>query len=271
MIGIAVQRGSHFGQAGDLYDRTVRLLLVAFLPFLVASSIADGAREDKVSVGLSAASRQVDLGDHPAWVGEKATFTLRNASDRSVSVVKVRTSCGCAKAVMPDGDIAPGKGAELVVEIKPNTLRGPYTKHVFVHWRQEAESAGDGEAKPRTGLLRLTIRGNAKPLLTVRPGTVVALGKVPIGEQVKRELLLEAGPSRIVLGEPALPPEISLEMVGRELKPGGKLPFSLVFRSGKAGRFRCVLSIPVVSPKGHPPVGVVVHGVCQAGRPAGPR
>jgi hypothetical protein len=127
------------------------------------------------------------------------------------------------------------------------------------------------EGKPRTGLLRLTIRGNAKPLLTVRPGTVVALGEVAIGEQVKRELLLEAGPSRIVLGEPALPPEISLEMVGRELKPGGKLPFSLVFTAGKPGRFRCVLSIPVVSPEGYGPIGVVVHGVCQAGRSAGHR
>ena len=108
-------------------------------------------------------------------------------------------------------------------------------------------------------------------MVTVRPGTVVALGKVPIGEQVKRELLLESGPSRIVLGKPALPPELSVEMVGRELGPGGKLPFSLVFRAGEPARFRCVLSIPVVLPKGQPPIGVVVHGVCQADGVAGPR
>ena len=108
-------------------------------------------------------------------------------------------------------------------------------------------------------------------MLTVRPGTVVALGEVVIGRQVKRELLLEAGPSGIVLGKPALPPGLSVEMVGRKLEPGGKLPFSLVFRAGKPGKFRCVLSIPVLSPKGHPPIGIVVHGVAQAGGVPGPR
>ena len=151
--------------------------------------------------------------------------------------------------------------------------RGPYTKHVFVHWRQATGKAEGKTAsgKSGTGLLRLTVRGNAEPLVTVRPGTVVALGKVAIGKQVKRELLLEAGPNRIVLGEPALPPGLSVEMVGRKLEPGGKLPISVVFSAGKVGRFRCVLSIPVVAPKGKPPIGVVVHGVCQADGVAGPR
>jgi len=101
-------------------------------PFLVG-----GAPAGKAMRGLSAAPRTVDLRDHPAWIGGRATFVLRNGSDQPVSLVKVRTSCGCAKASVPEGDIAPGNGAELVVEIKANTLRGPYTKHVFVHWRQE--------------------------------------------------------------------------------------------------------------------------------------
>jgi hypothetical protein len=58
-------------------------------------------------------------------------------------------------------------------------------------------------------------------------------------------------------------------MAGRELKPGGKLPFSPVFRAGKAGRFRCVLSIPVVPPKGRPPIGAVVHGTVVGGAASG--
>jgi len=255
-----VQSRNLYNGTGMHYSVVFSIILV--FPLLVAPVLVDGAPGKKTIAGLSAAPRTVDLRDHPAWVGGRATFVLRNDSERPVTLVKVRTSCGCAKASVPEGDIAPGKGAELVVEIKANTLRGPYTKHVFVHWSSGPSKvdAGNGEGKPRTRLLRLTVRGNAKPLLTVRPGTVIALRRVPVGRLIKREMLIEAGPEKVILGEPELPPGISLQMAGKKLKPNGSMPLSLSFRTEKPGKFRCVLSIPVGSPKGHPPIGVVVHG-----------
>jgi hypothetical protein len=187
--------------------------------------------------------------------------------------VRVRTSCGCAKAAVSDDEIAPGKEATLTVSIGANSLQGPYTKHVFVHWRQSGpEGGGTGQdAKPASGLLRLTVRGVAKPLLEVRPGRAVALGRVTVGVRLERALALEAGLFPVVFGKPKLPEGMEAEMAGGKLEPGGKMALRLVFTPRRIGAFREVVEIPVLEPKGHPPVGILVHGTAveraeQSGR-----
>jgi len=113
------------------------------------------------------------------------------------------------------------------VEIKANTLRGPCAEHVFVHWWQETGKAEGGEDAGWKPALPAT-----KP---VCPGTVIALREAAIGEQVKWELVLEAGPSRIVLGKPVLPLDTTVEMVGRELEPKAQQPVDGSWALGSRG------------------------------------
>ena len=214
---------------------------------------------DLATPGLVPETSTVDLGEHAAWVEQTARFVLRNGGMAVVVLAKTRTSCGCAKAATSAERIDPGKEADVVVEMVENALRGPYAKHVFVHWREEGVDDG------RNGVLRLTIRGNARPLLTVRPGEVVALGEVRVGEAVRRELVVEAGPAEVVLGRPKEGAGLSVETGDGRLAANGKMPLVVEFRSGKVGRFRHVLSLPVLSPKGHPPVSIVVHGTAVGG------
>jgi hypothetical protein len=256
-------------QVENLYNRAAVVIISLFPCLLQITVLGQDEQNIEPNFSLTATPMVVDIGDHPAWARTTAEFILHNGTKRAVSIAKVRTSCGCAKAAIPKGEVKPGESAKLVVEIKPNTLRGPYTKHVFVHWRELAgNEAANASLQPKTRLMRLTVRGNAKPLVTVRPGRTVALGQVPVGKAVERDLLLEAGPAELVLGKPEAPEGLVAKMVDKEVGPGGKLPLSVSVRPTKPGRFRQVLSIPVLLPKGQPPIGIVVHGtaVAEAGK-----
>lgn len=93
---------------------------------------------------LVAEPQAADFGWHPAWEERKGTFRGRNLSPEPVLLTKVRVSCGCSEASLAAESLAPGGDTELTVRLKPNSLREPYTKHVFLHWRTESDPSVSG-------------------------------------------------------------------------------------------------------------------------------
>jgi hypothetical protein len=205
---------------------------------------------------LVAEPQSADFGRHPAWEGREATFRVRNLSPEPVLLTKVRVSCGCSEASLATESLAPGGDTALTVRLKPNSLRGPYTKHVFLHWRTEGSSSA-------SGVLRVAVRGEARPLLTVRPETTVALGRFAAGVPVARALEIRAGDVPVEFGVPGLPEGVSMELGKTALGAGEALPLPVTVRAGKAGIYRGVVSIPVKVPEGHPPVEIVLHGTAE--------
>ena len=221
------------------------------------------AQETPTETALSSFPIATDLGTHCAWVEREASFRIRNDSQTTIRLVKVRTSCGCSEARVARDILPPGEETELVVHLKPNALKGPYTKHAFIQWQSEGTEPKESEPTDkvaRSGVLRVMVRGNALPLVSVRPGTTVALGQVPVGQELRRELAIQAGKTPVEFGKPEAPEGVTVEMRKTTLAAGESVTLAIVLRLGKPGVFREVVSIPVVAPEGHPPVGIVLYG-----------
>lgn len=236
--------------------------IITVILFSLAVAIVFG--EDPLPRSLLSSSPvSIDLGTHSAWVGQEASFRLHNGSQATIRLVKVRTSCGCSEARVERDVLPPGEETELTVHLKPNTLKGPYTKHVFVHWQAEEAKAGADttadHASP-SGVLRVTVRGKAVPLVSVRPEGTIALGQVPTGQELRRELAIQAGNAPVEFGKPEAPEGVTVEMERTLLPAGESVPLAISLAPRKPGVFREVVSIPVVSPEGHPPVSILLYG-----------
>jgi len=59
-------------------------------------------------------------------------FVFDNKGDAPLLIRRVRTSCGCAAAIISDKNIEPGKRGELKVTLNTRGYEGDITKHVYV-------------------------------------------------------------------------------------------------------------------------------------------
>ncbi|MBN2206443.1 MAG: DUF1573 domain-containing protein [Candidatus Aminicenantes bacterium] len=66
-------------------------------------------------------------------------FTFKNAGDADLVIEKVRTSCGCAAALVSDKTIAPGREGKVEVTFDTRSYSGKVTKYVYVDTNDPAE------------------------------------------------------------------------------------------------------------------------------------
>lgn len=99
--------------------------------------------------------------------GEVVThvFSFTNTGDAVLEIQRVRTSCGCAAALVSQKKLSPGEKGEIKVTFNTRGYSGNVTKYVYVHSNdprrshvQLAVSASiDVPPRPRIGLDRYTI------------------------------------------------------------------------------------------------------------------
>ena len=73
------------------------------------------------------------------------TFTLRNVSDKSVSIQRVRTTCGCTSAAFDSTAIAPGATTKVTLTYDPEGRPGTIDVNAYVY-------LADGSKQPTARL-----------------------------------------------------------------------------------------------------------------------
>ncbi len=73
----------------------------------------------------------IDLGEVQFRVPATSTFTLKNASSKTVTITNVDTGCGCVKADYPKGEIAPGQQFNMSV-VYDAQLLGYFSRFILV-------------------------------------------------------------------------------------------------------------------------------------------
>lgn len=61
-----------------------------------------------------------------------AVFELVNGSDKPISIIEARATCGCTQPTYPAGEIAPGDTARLKVTYLASGRPGKFDKHIYV-------------------------------------------------------------------------------------------------------------------------------------------
>jgi hypothetical protein len=110
-----------------------------------------------------------DFGSVPRGPALQHTFVIRNTTDQTVQISRLRVSCGCVTATAPNSVIRAGE--EGVVQISMDTTRffGIKSVTIYVDFDQ-----------PSREEVRLWVRANSRDDVTFTPETL-ALGQVKRG------------------------------------------------------------------------------------------
>ena len=112
-----------------------------------------------------------DFGSYPAAESKEHTFQLVNATQETVKIKKIRSTCGCLVGQISASEILPGKALEIQTQVKANSVSGKFSKILYV----ETDLAG-------RRFIRLELKGTAQPLVEITPAVpfyaVAAAGSV---------------------------------------------------------------------------------------------
>ena len=143
---------------------------------------------------LSVSPASFNLGRFPAWKSQAQTFTIRNAGESTVNLLRVRSSCSCLAADFQPCALEAGQETALTVTIPANSVSGDFSKAVFL----ETDAPGQE-------FLRLTVSGTAVPAVEVQPKREVYLGRLEAGEE--RVCVFRLIPANPEMKLRLLPPE----------------------------------------------------------------
>ena len=150
--------------------------------FLILLACLIGA----VCLGGDAARLEVegvyDLGVFPANTAQTVEFTVSNTLARDVIFGKIRTSCSCAETSISSATLKPGETGTINVSLKANSLSGEFTQVFFV----ETDVPGQR-------FLRLSVTGNAVPLVQVAPEPMLHISDLKVG--TRRDFVFRLTPT----------------------------------------------------------------------------
>jgi len=185
-----------------------------------------------------------DFGSYPAKDRREAAFVLRNGGGAPLKILRVRKTCGCTVVEVDKELLAKGEAATVKVAISPFSLSGPFAKSVHVETNA-----------PERRFTKLTVKGDAQPLLSVSPQEWIHLGRVAPGGLVRQSFALNSGDPTLELGAP--------EVQGgkAELSKAAPGKYALDFHcvAGKLGEdVKASVRIPVLRPVGWKPLELAV-------------
>jgi len=224
-----------------------RVSAVSILVLLLASiSVAEEAGRIEV-VGKDS----VDFGKYHAREKKVAAYQIRNTGSGKLEILNVRKTCGCASATCDKKVLQTNETANVEVVILPNSIFGLYSKNTFVE-----------STDPNNRFLRLTVTGNAIPLLDVKPALELNAGRIKTNAAWSQSFALKTTEPGVILGDLKTDSnykvDAKLENTGKE---EGCFTLNMtLLPSPDSGDFKCVMSIPVISPTNHPPINVAVMG-----------
>lgn len=102
-------------------------------------------------------------------------FILNNKGQGVLKVLRVQPTCGCT-VTKYDSKIAPGESGKILASVRTENFSGHIAKTINV-------LTNDKEL----ATFALTIKGNVKTLLSVKPSERLSLGLVYIGQPIEKE------------------------------------------------------------------------------------
>ncbi len=187
-------------------------------------------------------SDKVDFGAYRAIEKKVARYVIRNAGNSELRILKIRKTCGCASATANRSVLGPGEEATAEVVILPNSIFGLYSKNTFV----ETDDPGNR-------FVKLTVAGNAIPLVRVLPKDHIHAGRLKTGQSWSHAFTLKPTESGVVLGEPLVESTFPVEasLTGKNAEYSLALSLQPV---ATGGDLRCSVSVPVITPTNQPPI-----------------
>jgi len=186
-----------------------------------------------------------------------AEFTVVNSGDEPLRIIEILKTCGCNSATVDKERLEPGGKAIISVKIEPYTLDGPFSKSVFVITAPALKQQ-----------LSLTVTGESVPLFKIRPAKQINAGNLKNGEDWSGVFEITASTdseSKLCSAEFFTPGKVAVtsdcpaDVTLLKEKDGlWKLPVHLTAPTN--GKFRCEITLTVITPADRPPITFQVFG-----------
>jgi hypothetical protein len=194
----------------------------------------------------------IDFGQYPAWEKRAAHYTIANTGTDDLMILRVRKTCGCASAACSTNRIAAGEHATVTVDMLPGSLSGNYSKNIFVE-----------SSDPSNRFIKLSVMGNAVPLVQVTPDHEVYAGRIKQGAGWNQTFQLVPSRPGIEFGEPVVasshPVTAAFNKAATNTLASSELALTLP-PTDASGDLRCSIEVPVIAPDNHPPIKISVSG-----------
>ena len=186
----------------------------------------------------------VDFGTYPAIESREYTFKLINHAQKTLTVRKIRSTCGCLVGQVSATEISPGKALEIPTQVKANSVSGKFSKILYV----ETDLA-------ERRFIRLELKGTALPLVEIKPAVPFYAGQLQARQKYEFRFELEPSQSGVKLSAAA-------DSGCRLEKSEGKwFAVCKLIPAGDTAIVEKEFRINVVSPAGQPPLSIRIRGL----------
>jgi len=220
--------------------------------WLLIQGDAVGAVESADSMLKVVGADVVDFGRYQAHEKKIARFTLRNTGKKTVKILKLFKTCGCATAACDKTSLDKGEEANLEIVILPDSIFGTYSKPTYIE-----------STDSRNRFLAVTVKGTAVPIAEIKPRNFIYAGRIATNAEWVHTFDILPAEAGVKLGEPAVqcdhPCETGLNSAEDREKAAYRLNFKLL-PSAVSGDFQCSIQIPIVSPTNYPPLVIGISG-----------
>lgn len=196
-----------------------------------------------------APSSEFDFGTFPANLAQKKVFTLRNRGAAAIRILGINSNCGCAAGQPGKMLLQPGETTRFDVTIIANSVAGTFEKKIFLRTDE-----------PSRALSFLTLRGNAVPLVTIAPDAKLYQSDLPLRQPWEKVFRLLHNASGIRWGEPRVESKIAADAKLSETSPKETHLTVKITAPEQYAHFVCRVVVPILEPRGWPPVVVEIAG-----------
>ncbi len=190
---------------------------------------------------------KMDFGSFPAREDKSHTFKLLNATQKTVKIQKIRTTCGCLIGQVSAQEIRPGETVLIQTQIKAHSVQGKFVKNIYVE-----------TDLPSRRFLRLELKGTARPLVEIFPTAPFFVGKLKAGKKYEFRFTLVATERGVDLAVPAAS--------GCRLEKEDETKWTAIctlIPQAEQKTVDKVFGINVVSPEKHPQISIRIRGVLE--------
>ena len=190
----------------------MRQLVLGFIAWCAVASVCHGAGPQ-----LQPEGTEYDFG--VVFQGEKVekVFRFANRGDATLTIDRVRTSCGCTAVLLSATRLEPGESGEVRAVFDSTRFAGEVLKTIYVNSNDSLQP-----------LLQLTIKGSVRQEVQITP-PLADLGLIqPARAKEVAIVLTNQGIAPLkVVGTEVLAPDLSVALSAEEIPAGQSLTLTL--------------------------------------------
>ena len=185
---------------------------------------------------IIADSATIDFKIFPSNQEQQVNFVLSNEGDQPLKILRIRKTCGCAVIQSKIDTILPGASAELSIMLIANSLKGAFSKKIFIETNE-----------PKHRFTILTLTGHALPLVAITPKARIYAPRLILNKPTSFSYTLTKSVETINFETPVIQSNYPIEIKFEKKTKLQTMVILTIAPEGSKGKLQAAVTIPLDS------------------------